>query len=110
MKGVENTVFFLNYSTYEGEPARLYRTPAEIRRDINIIKERIDTTVSMLNVRALLTDMVSECASGDPEKWAGVLRLVLDETDGSLEQLRKMKKSFDCLVSELEETKCALGI
>ena len=59
-KGVENTVFYLNYSTYEGEPARLYRTPAEIGRDIVMIKDRINKTREMLNIRGLLTDIAAE--------------------------------------------------
>jgi hypothetical protein len=109
-KGVENTVFYLNYSTYEGEPSRLYRTPAEIGRDIINIKDKVDRTAEMLNIRGLLTEMVAECAKGDPEHWAKSLKLLVDETEGTLEVIRGMKRSFDSLISELEQTRCALGI
>ena len=103
-------MFYLNYSTYEGEPARLYRTPAEIGRDIILIKDKIDKTSRMLNIRGLLTDAVSEYAKGDPDKWAKALGALVSETEDTLETMRKLKRNLDSLMSELEQTKCALGI
>lgn len=103
-------MFYLNYSTYEGEPPRLYRTPSQIIRDIILIKDSIDKTSEMLNIRGLLTDTVAELAKGDPDKWAESLKTLLDETEGTLSLIRRMKANLDSLVSELEETRCALGI
>ena len=106
----ELTVFYTNYSTYEGEPARLYRTPEEIRRDINTIKEKIEETGNMLNIRNILTEMISECALGDPERWIPTLKAIVDEAEDSLNLLTEFKETLDELMMELEETKCVLGM
>ena len=103
-------MFYTNYSTYEGEPARLYRTPGEIRRDINTIKDKIEKVGNMLNIRNMLTEMISECAIGDPERWIPTLRMIVDEAEDSLDMLRGFKENLDELMRELEETKCVLGI
>lgn len=103
-------MFYTNYSTYEGEPARLYRTPGEIRRDINSIKDKIQKTDEMLNIRNILTEMIGECAAGEPEKWLPILKSIVSEAEDSLEMLRELKDNLDLLTSELEETRCVLGI
>ncbi|MBQ7363410.1 MAG: hypothetical protein IJW48_03050 [Clostridia bacterium] len=103
-------MFFTNYSTYEGEPIRLYRTPEEIGRDIGNIKEKIEKTGNMLNVRSILCDMIAECAEGDPERWLPALRAVVTEAEETLELLRSFKESLDMLEGELEDTRCMLGI
>ena len=106
----ELTVFYTNYSTYEGEPARLYRTPGEIRRDINTIKTKIEETGNMLNIRNILTEMISECAVGDPERWLPALRDIVDEAEDTLDMLKEFKETLDELMRELKETKWALGM
>ncbi len=100
----------MNYSTYEGEPTRLYRTPAEIGRDVILIKDKIDRTAEMFNIRGMLTDILSECAKGDPDKWAAALKEAVEETKDTLEAMRRMKRTFDALIYELEESRCVLGI
>ena len=103
-------MFYTNYSTYEGEPARLYRTPGEIRRDINAIKTKIEETGNMLNIRHILTETISECALGDPERWIPTLREIVDEAETTLDMLKEFRETLDELMRELEETKWALGI
>ncbi len=103
-------MFFTNYSTYEGEPIRLYRTPEEIGRDIGNIKEKIEKTAGMLNVRSILTDMIAECAEGDPERWLPALKSAVADAEETLELLRSLKEALDMLEEELEDTRCVLGI
>ena len=104
------TVFFTNYSTYEGEPIRLYRTPEEIGRDIGCIRDKLKKTEEMLNVRSILTDMITECAEGDPERWIPALRAAVSEAEETLELMKSLKESLDMLECELEDTRCVMGI
>ena len=103
-------MFFRNYSTYEGERARLYRSPDAIRKDIFEIKTKIESVNSRLNVRNVLTSMLDECAVGEPEKWIPTLAAIVEEAEESLERLRALRDSLDLLGEELEDTKWALGI
>jgi hypothetical protein len=104
------TVFFRNYSTYEGEPARLYRSPDSIRRDINDIKTKIETLNAKLNVRNILAGVIDESSQKEPERWITVLSDMLAGAESSLEQLKMLKEDLDILGEELEDTKWALGI
>ena len=101
-------MFFTNYSTYEGEPVRLYRTPEEIGRDIGFIRDKIEKTSQMLNVRSILSDMIAVCAEGDPERWIPELRQAVSDAEETLDLLTEMKASLDILEEELEETRCVL--
>ena len=103
-------MFFRNYSTYEGEPARLYRSPDMIRKDIFAIKTKIESVDSMLNVRSILTSMIDECAAGGPEKWIPALSAIVADAEESLDKLKRLRESLDVLCEELEDTKWALGI
>lgn len=107
-KGVEKTVFFTKSSRYEGEPVRLYRTPEEIRQDIESIRTRIEDVNSMLNARHVLTEMMSSLAEGEPERWIPALSQLVDEAQDSLELLRSLKETLDALLEELEETRWVL--
>ena len=104
------TVFFTNYSTYEGEPMRLYRSPTDVRRDIFEIKQKIAECDSRLNIKGILTDSLTEYAYGEPEKWIPALKALVDEADETLRTLEGLKQTLDMLTRELEDTKCVLGI
>ena len=103
-------MFFRNYSAYEGEPARLYRSPEKIREDILDIKTKLESVDSMLNVRNILTAMIDECASGEPERWIPALAAIVADAEETLDRLKSLKESLDSLGEELEDTKWALGI
>ena len=107
-KGVEKTVFYTNYSAYEGEPVRLYRTPEEIRRDISEIKDKIKETGRMLNTRHILTEMISCLAEGDPEAWIPALGKIVDEAESSLSLLTELRETLGELGEELRDTKWAM--
>ncbi len=103
-------MFFANCSVYEGERARLYRSPESIKRDIFDIKTKIESVDSMLNIRNIVTEMMSRCAGGDPENWVPVLSCIVSDAEESLEKLKSLKCTLDILTEELEDTKWILGI
>ena len=93
---------------YEGMPARLYRTPDEIRRDIRKITAKIKEADEMLSVRSILLDLLGECSVSDPLKWIPELRETVEEAEKSLRALVRLRESLSFLEQELEETLCAL--
>ncbi len=103
-------MFFRNYSTYEGEAARLYRSPDSIKKDIFEIKTKIELVNSRLNVRNILTSMIDECAAGEPERWIPALIEIVTDAEDTLYRLKELRESLDILGEELEDTKWALGI
>ena len=103
-------MFFANCSTYEGERARLYRSPESIREDISEIKTKIESVGSMLNIRNILMEMIDTCATGEPERWIPILSSIVSDAEDSLYQLRSLKDSLDILSEELEDTRWVLGI
>lgn len=103
-------MFFRNYSTYEGEPARLYRSPDEIREDIIEIKRKIEAVNSRLNTRDVLSGIMDKCVDEDPEKWIPLLMKIADEAEESLSYLKSLKESLDLLGEELEDTLWAIRI
>lgn len=106
----EVTVFFRNYSTYEGEPARLYRSPDKIRQDIFEIKTKIESVNQRLNIRNILSEVMDEYAYGEAEKWIPALSDIVFEAEETLNNLKSLRESLDALCKELEDTKWALGI
>lgn len=103
-------MFFANYSTYEGEPARLYRSPERIREDIFEIKNKIDKVNSRLNLSNILTAMMDQCAAGEPEKWIPTLQEIVADAEETLDKLKSLRESLDILTEELEDTKWILGM
>lgn len=102
-------MFFANCSTYEGERARLYRSPERIREDISEIKSKIESVNSMLNIRNILTEMIDTCAYGEPENWIPLLSDIVCDAEDTLHQLKTLKESLDILSVELEDTQWVLG-
>ena len=96
-------------SAYEGMPARLYRSPCEIRRDMTRISKQIKEADEMLSVRNILVEMLSECAKGDPEKWIPELEELVADARASLDSLTRLKSALTDLSSELEESACVVG-
>ena len=105
-------MFFVNSSTYEGERARLYRSPNAIREDIREINKKIESVHSMLNIRSLLVELIDFYAADqpDPENWIPLLSDIVADAESSLDKLKSLKESLDLLTEELEDTKWALGI
>ena len=103
-------MFFARCSTYEGDRARLYRSPESIREDISEIRTKIEAVNSMLNIRSILMEMIDTTAHGEPERWIPRLSEIVCDAEESLNELKSLKESLDILSTELEDTKWVLGI
>lgn len=97
-------MFFVGYDKYEGTPPRLYRSPGEIRADINDIRQRISSAQAMLNIRSMLTDLLDEYEGGNPEGYVEELMRIADEANNSLDGLSKLRDMLSLLTEELNET------
>lgn len=95
-------------STYEGEPPRLYRTPSEIRRDMNCIAEKIKETESMLSAHNLLCEMIPAWAEESPERWIPELCDIVAEAEEAVENLKLLKLALEELSLELGEVLCMI--
>lgn len=102
------TLFRYSYSTYEGEPPRLYRSPDDIRRDIKVIKREIAEATASLNIRNLLTEAIASLAEAEPERWIPELRDLCDEADETLTALQSLREDLDLLREELEDARWML--
>lgn len=101
-------MFYVRANSREGIAPGLYRTPDEIGRDINEVRNRIDTIVERLNVRNLLAEALSDLAEDNPERWIPELEGIVSEAMESLSVLKGLRDTLDTLMAELEETKCIL--
>lgn len=96
------------YDNYNGTPTRLYRTPAEIKRDISKITERIKATNEKINVRHLLLEMLSDLREDDPQKSVKLLEELVAEAQDSLIEFNYLREALSDLECELRETRCVL--
>ena len=101
-------MFFVNYSTYEGRHARLYRSPEEIIKDIGEIKDKINEINEGLNIRDIVASTMGDLAYGEPEKWIARLEQIVDDANETLDSLRMLQHSLDELYKELEDVRCLL--
>ena len=97
---------FASANYCEGIPARLYRSPCEIRRDMSEISKQIKEIDQMLSVRNILVEVLAEWAEGEPEKWIPELEELIKEASDSLEYMKRLKCALTDLAEELEETLC----
>ena len=94
----------------EGMPPRLYRSPAEIHRDMIRISARIRETEEMLSVHNLLIEMIPTWAEQSPEKWIPELEETVAEAQEALDNLRRLQYALEELSRELEEVKCMMKL
>ena len=97
-------------NVYEGMPPRLYRSPSEIRRDMNKISARIKENEEMLSVHNLLIEMIPSWAEQSPERWIPELEQTVAEAEEALENLKRLQYALEELSRELEEVKCMMSI
>ena len=89
----------------EGIPRALYRTPAQIKRDMARIKREIEEADEMLSVRNVLTEMIDELATEEPARWIDELEDTVTEAREALERLERLRDALAELSVELEEAK-----
>ncbi len=92
----------------EGAPARLYRAPSEIRRDMIGISRAIRENEEMLSVHNLLIEMIPEWAEKSPESWIPELEEILADANDAMDNLRRLKAALEGLAEELEDVKCLM--
>ena len=100
----------VSYNTYEGEPTRIYRRPADIRSDIAEIKAKIAETDNMINVRSLLLDALSEFSEDEPDRWLPEIEEIVDEARETLASLASLEKTLAELEDELKRTRWVIGL
>ena len=96
---------YRSYNDDTGKPPTIYRSPADIRRDIQYISVRIKETNEKLNVRGILVDILMSERADFPEK----LEEALNEAREALMQLTELNAELSDLREELDEVRCALG-
>lgn len=94
----------------EGTPARLYRSPSEIRKDIESISIKIEETTDMLSVHNILMEMIPMWAEEAPEDWIPELEDTLAEAEEALVCLKELRETLDELRCELEDARCLLHL
>jgi len=101
---------YREYETMWGIPDRIYRSPLEIKRQINSVKLKISEINERLNVRTLLLDMAdrARCDEGEPSYWIPELSEALREAEAAYGELVMLRGELDALREELEETVCAI--
>lgn len=103
-------MFYTQQNSYEGEPVRLYRSPVEIRRDINEINQKIMDTDGKINARLLLTGLFTKSCEGGAGDYLPELRTAISEAEDMLSTLSDLCDRLCELRNELEDTAWALGI
>ena len=103
-------MFFRQGSNYYGTPARLYREPEEISRDIGEIRRRISTADGRLNARSIIAEMICAQVGKEPERWIPALHGIIEEAGDTLRELTSLYDTLESLRLELEETKCAMTL
>ena len=93
----------------EGMPPRLYRSPAEIHRDMIRISARIRETEEMLSVHNLLIEMIPTWAEQSPEHWLPELEATVAEALEALDNIKKLQLALELLADELEEVRCMMN-
>ena len=93
----------------EGIPARLYRSPDEIRRDIAEISKKIREADEQLTVRNVLMSVISEFADAEPERWIPEFEETLAEAKEAMERLTRLEDTLEELSVELREARWARG-
>lgn len=93
-----------------GIPPRIYRTPREIRRDMDEISSKIKETNLKLNLRALVIDIISCERESSPESLITELESALAEAREALTELTTLHNELSALEAELGELKWLGGM
>ena len=88
----------------------MYRTPTEIRRDIEAVNIRINEIKNRLNVRNLLGELLEISLKASTESCISDLEEVVAEARDMIEELATLKDTLAELSCELEETKWEIGL
>ena len=77
-----------------------YRSPSEIRRDMERILDLIRESERMLNVRDLIAGAITDSCARDPSAWIPV---------DTMRRIERLEESLDELTEELREVSAAMS-
>lgn len=97
----------LKFQSGSEEGVRMYRSPSKIRSDIQRVRAGIEEIYTMLNVRNLLADMLTDYANERPERWIRALEDIIAEADALLLRAKGLERTLIELKEELDEAICA---
>lgn len=100
------------YRTFDmvnGIPPRIYRSPNEIRRDIDEISAKIKEANTRLNLRALVIDIISSDSTNEPANLISELESAIEEAREALSELRNLENELTALEYEMGEIKWLAG-
>ena len=100
---------YRTFDTENGIPAKIYRTPAEIKSDIMKISVQIKETTSMLNIRDMLLNILMSERLDSPEKLIPELEDTIAEARQALDSLRNLNEELNSLEEELMEVRWLFG-
>ena len=92
----------------EGEGGHIYRSVYEIKADIRRVMGLIEEINSMLNIRDMLMNMLSDAASDAPSEWLEDLCELVDGAREGLNQLGELEQTLEQLKEELSYTVAAI--
>ena len=93
-----------------GVPDRLYRSPAEIRREMDEIRSGILKINDGLNIRSLLLDVYAPDGKETPEELVRALSEALCTAESAISELQELYLELEMLDEELREVKCEMGL
>lgn len=88
----------------------MYRTPMEIRSDMEAVNLRINEIHAALNVRNLLGEMLDLSMKMSAERCISELEDIVGEAKQMIDELGELRNELLELGEELEETKWELGL
>ncbi len=98
-----------SFDYINGQPPRLYRTPNEIKNDIAEIAERIAEINEMLNVRNIISEIISEQSEDDARRRAMAVEELADFAAEVLVEMEELEESLASLRDELSESIGLIG-
>ena len=98
---------YRSYDDLNGMPPMIYRSPAMIKQDMREIKIKIDKVNSMLNIRELLLNILTEQKGSSKEVVTDLIN-ILAEAREALSELSELEEELSELEEELMEVQCIL--
>ena len=93
-----------------GLPERLYRSPVEIRREMDGVRSGIERINEGLNVRSLLLDIYEPEGDESPEELVAALTSALDAAEEAIMELNGLYGELEMLEEELRVVRCEMGM
>ncbi len=109
---MKEKILYIDSVMSAGEPARIYRTTTEIRRDMERISNKIKEANERLSLRSILLDLVDATRDEgeDPAYWIPELTAALGEARVAYDSLCELKDELSALYDEMRETRWAIRV